>query len=166
MRTRKDKTLWTFDPPRTGYKDPYIAPKEQPRTLVPAPTDPVEQNNLGSDLLAWSNTDAAEAIEQFPLNLKMSPYRFYDIAITNPYFADCLDAARAAIGFRRERNARTRKEDSATIMKMQPLYNKEYKSLSLEKSSAEATKVGTVIQVIESKIEDSPMVPLRIRDEG
>ena len=47
-------------------------------------------------------------------------------------------------------------------MKMQPLYNKQYRDLSIQKSSAEATKVGTLIQVVEGKVPDSDMVPKRI----
>ena len=164
VRLAKDGTPWTVRPPRpknTKHLEPLMA-EERPRLLVDVPHDPALQNNLASDLLAWANTPAAEAIEQFPLNLKMNPYKFYGIAEINPYFSDCLDAAMAAIGFRREQAARTRKEDSATIMKMQPLYNKQYRDLSIQKSSAEATKVGTLIQVVEGRIPDSDIVPKRI----
>lgn len=159
-RIRKDGTEWVYraSMPRGGK--PVVV--EKPRALNDVPSDKPTQNNLATELIEWSRHEEAEAIEQFPLFKGFNPYKFYDIALNNPYFADCLDAAMAAIGFRRERNARTRKEDATTIMKMQPLYNKQYRALSMEKSSAEATKVGTVIQVIESKIPESDMVPERI----
>ena len=164
VRRRLDGCPWTVSPPR-NEDDAFVRPQpvvERPRYLQEIPSDPVIQNNLGSDMLAWANTTAAEAIEQFPLNLKMNPYKFYAIANINPYFSDCLDASMEAIGFRREQAARTRKEDSTTIMKMQPLYNKQYRELAIQKSSAEATKVGTLIQVVEGKIPDSDIVPKRI----
>lgn len=167
VRERKDGTAWTHCPPRPRRSDPpVIIEKEKPLYLVQIPTDPVAQNNLGSDLLEWSNKPEAEAIEQFPLSRRMNPYKFYDIALVNPYFSDCLEAARASIGFRREKNARTRVEDSTTIMKMQPLYNKNYRDLALQKANAEATKVGTIIQVVESAIPGSDMVPKKIESDN
>lgn len=162
VRQRRDGTVWTYDPPRTRGHGIPVPEKEKPLALMAIPSDPVSQNNLGSELLEWSSLPEAEAIEQFPLSKKFSPYRFYDIALINPYFADCLDAARAAIGFRREKNARTRVEDGNIIMKMQPLYNKEYRDLSLQNSNAESTKVGTIIQVVESPVPDSDRVPKRV----
>lgn len=162
VRERKDGTAWTYCPPRKRGEGIPTPEKEKPLFLAPIPTDPVSQNNLGSDLMEWANLPEAESIEQFPLARRMSPYKFYDIALVNTYFSDCLDAARSAIGFRREKNARTRVEDGATIMKMQPLYNKHYKDLAMLKANAESTKVGTLIQVVEGKIPDSDMVPKRL----
>lgn len=161
-RIRKDGKEWLYTPSNPLKPLPIVA--EKPRALKDVPSDKPEQNNLGTELIEWARHEEAEAIEQFPLLKGFNPYKFYDIALNNTYFADCLDAAMAAIGFRRERNARTRKEDATTIMKMQPLYNKQYRALSMEKSQAEATKVGTVIQVIESKIPESDMVPERVSE--
>jgi hypothetical protein len=165
VRLRRDGSPWSYDPPRK--KGGIDAPvKLNPLALVEVPTDPVAQTNLASQLLVWSETPEAESIEQFPLSLRMNPYKFYRIADINPYFSDCLDAAMAAIGFRREKNARTRVEDSGTIMKMQPLYNKSYRELALMKANAESTKVGTMIQVIEGPVPDSDMVPKKLESDN
>lgn len=159
-RIRKDGTEWTYSPSNPRKPKPPVI--ELPRALHDVPLDKPQQNNLATELIGWARHEEAEAIEQFPLLKGFNPYKFYDIALNNEYFADCLDAAMSAIGFRRERNARTRKEDATTIMKMQPLYNKQFRALSMEKSSAESTKVGTVIQVIETKVPESDMVPRRM----
>lgn len=161
-RIRKDGKEWLYTPKNPLKPLPIVV--EKPRALKDVPSEKSEQNNLATELIEWARHEEAEAIEQFPLLKAFNPYKFYDIALNNAYFADCLDAAMAAIGFRRERNARTRKEDATTIMKMQPLYNKQYRALSMEKSLAESTRVGTVIQVIESKIPESDMVPERISE--
>jgi len=162
VRKRRDGTTWTYDPPKGkhGLKPP-VAP-EKALVLCQTPTDPVEQNNLASELLLWVKTDQAEALEQFPLDRNMNPYKFYKIADINPYFADCLDAAGSYLGFKMVQHARKRTQDAGVIMKMLPLYNKLYGDLVMQKSHAESTKVGTVIQVIEAAVPNSDMVPVRL----
>lgn len=160
-RFRRDGTVWTHSPSQRQIRDSVPVRKEMPKALVPTPTDEIEQNNLASELLEWVKTDEAEALEQFPLARNMNPYKFYRIAEINPYFSDCLEASASYLGFKMTKHARMRTQDSGVIMKLLPLYNKLYGALVMQKSQAEATKVGTVIQVIESKVESSDMVPER-----
>jgi hypothetical protein len=160
-RVRRDGTLWSSSPSRPQIRDSVPVKKEMPRALVATPTDEATQNNLASELLEWVKSDNAEALEQFPLERNMNPYKFYRIAEINPYFADCLEASASYLGFKMTKHARMRTQDGGVIMKLLPLYNKLYGDLVMQKSNAESTKVGTVIQVIESKVESSDMVPER-----
>ncbi len=162
VRLRLDGEPWTESPP-DGKEVLHVIAK--PKALVSCPVDVDLQNNLASDLLEWVKSDNAEALEQFPLDRNMNPYKFYRIAEINPYFADCLEASASYLGFKMTKHARMRTQDSGVIMKLLPLYNKLYRELTMQKSQAEATKVGTVIQVIESKVESSDMVPERISHE-
>lgn len=172
VRYRKDGTPWTYSPPLNkrgvSRKVKEDARKQllakTTRQINKLPQDFDKQNLLGDELVAWSQSPGAEMIEDFPLSKGYSPYKFYRLAEQNEYFADCLDSALSRLGSRMHRAARKREEDGAVIMKTFPLYNREYRSLSLEKANAMASKGDTIIQVIEDKIPSSLLVPPRDSD--
>lgn len=78
------------------------------------------QNQIGNDLMDWSNTDEAMVLDTFPLSRYLSPSRFYKIAEKNPYFAQCLEYARAKLGEKMELKI---KDNPIHISKALPIYS-------------------------------------------
>lgn len=95
--------------------------------LKTLPTDPIDIEKLGNDLVLWALETTSECTEQFPLSRLYSPYRFFQLQNVNDYFSNCLDFANEIIGYRRERAARYGDQDANVIMKTYALYNRRYK---------------------------------------
>lgn len=141
------KEIKTYDPVavkvRTG--GPYLSKP---------PKDEASQNKLGDALREWVKSEDVFAIEDFPISLSMSPNRFYKLAETNEYFADCLDIARKTIGSRLQRGWRERTLDKDYVLRILLLYNDEYKKITLDKmrviedSKAQATQFNITMNPI------------------
>jgi hypothetical protein len=160
-RRMKDRNHPDYDRNASGIPASGSKSHGKPPWLQKIPHDEKTQNALADEMVAWSQEETAEAIEQFPLSKKYPVSKFYAIQKDNEYFKDALETARYNIGMRRERNARKRKEDGNIIMKLHPLYNTEYRDLLMEKVKTYGESSATTIQVIETPVPGSDMVPRR-----
>jgi hypothetical protein len=68
----------------------------------------------------WADLDTTLDLDSFPLSRRYSPTRFYRIRESNPYFAECLEYAKAKIGERISAKLQNRHDYQ---MKMLPLYS-------------------------------------------
>lgn len=93
--------------PSSRKGDPNWKPKPAQKTLSiqkkvatardahKIPTNKDEQDYLGEELIEWTHkNDEAFSLDGFPLSYGFSPYKFYQIAKKNVYFAECLEFAR------------------------------------------------------------------------
>lgn len=166
VRVRKDGKPYTVSLPRPPHYHDVATEVLKPSGLTRLPTDESEQNKLGAEMLEWVRTDGAECIEQFPLSKGMPPWKFLDMGRANEYFADCVESSLGYLAYKMQIAARHRKEDGNVIMKLLPMYHKLYRDLVIQKANAEGPKTAAVIQVIESPIPSSDMVPKRIEEKG
>lgn len=99
-----------------------------------APGDPEEQNNLIVEMVEWAyDDDSALDPDQFPINKRINPYRFYNIASTNDYFAEGLILVRYIISLRLKELAREKKIDKDYLFQMLPLYHPEFREWKRER---------------------------------
>jgi hypothetical protein len=78
------------------------------------------QNQIGRDLMEWAETDEARLLDSFPLKRGYSPRRFYKMAESNEFFAECLEYAKARLGEKIEGKL---KDNSVYLFKALPLYS-------------------------------------------
>jgi len=100
--------------------------------LVRAPTDLDIQNDLGLELKLWATNEDNFEIEDFPISKSIAPSRFFAMAEMNPYFEECLDISRAIIASRLIKSWRTGLLPRDFVIRILPLYHKEFKNLALE----------------------------------
>lgn len=63
--------------------------------LNKVPKDKETQNALANEMIEWVGKNSHNFyLGDFPLSKKMSPYRFFKIALSNTYFAECLEFCR------------------------------------------------------------------------
>ena len=103
------------------------------RFVIKPPTDEQEQNELVNELIWWVQKKDSYALEDFPISKSMAPSRFYRCAEDNEYFAEALDFARYTIGSRLQKGLRNKELDKDFVLRLLPLYNREYRSLMLDK---------------------------------
>jgi len=116
---------------------------------VPVPDDYDIQCKYGDEMIVWSEDEDVYRLEDFPLSKSMSPNKFYKIADTNDYFAECLDIATQTIGSRLQRSWQDGTIDRDFAMRILPLYNSHFKSLVVKKLeiTEQARQGGNVIHV-------------------
>lgn len=101
--------------------------------LTRPPKTEEAQNILGDEMRQWVVGEETFCLEAFPISKSMSPSRFFKIAESNEYFAECLDFARNVIGIRLQDGWRLRTLDKDYVLRILLLYNTEYKKLTLDK---------------------------------
>jgi hypothetical protein len=125
------------------------------------PKTEAEWVSLANDIYDWAHLETSFALEDFPLSRGYSPHKFYKWEKHNEYFADTLEFARYMVGSRRERAARERRVDSTIILKTMPLYNLEFKELTMDKiSKHQESRPYTIIM----QEYTSPLVPAKPDD--
>ena len=136
------------------------------------PKDVKSQNLLANELLDYGINPKHDDIKQFAIDRGYNPYYlFHNLAEKNPYFAECLETAKAAIGIRRERAARERKQDATSVFNVQSYYDRTYRDLLKEKrewvslsiAEKQANQQKSIIfNVVAQEIPPSPLVPVRV----
>ena len=152
--------------------------KPQPRNLppkpanicyLPIPKDTNSQNSLANQLVDWTFANPSLDLDLFPLSLKMSPYKFFKLADTNPYFAEALDIARHMVGTRIKKGWAYRDIDAKYSQEMLPEYNQAYRERINEKINAvflaRSNTQTTGYTIVVDPIPNCPEVPERIPDE-
>lgn len=156
-RTRADvktkgkwpKSKWTFERKNASGKPASGKPasgteasRPLPGPLAQLPQTAENQNKLADELVAWAKGDEAFSLDQFCIEKNISPYKLVEIGDHNVYFADALDVAMSAISFKREKEARQRREDASIFLKMLPLYSKRYKKYQDEQQAKQMQVQG------------------------
>lgn len=99
-----------------------------------APGDPDEQNKLIVEMVEWAyDNDNALDPDQFPIDKRISPMRFYNIASKNEYFAEGLVLVRYIISLRLKQLARDKKIDKDYLFQMLPIYHPEFREWKRER---------------------------------
>lgn len=82
--------------------------------------DVLWQNQIGRDLMEWAEKEDSRLLDDFPLSRRLAPQWFYRMALTNNYFAQCLQFAKAKLGTRMEHKV---KNHPSYIAKALPMYS-------------------------------------------
>lgn len=103
--------------------------------LIRPPSTIEEQNELGEMMVAWSHLDESFDIEAYPLSLMISPPKFFKIAKSNEYFADCLDFTRYMLYIRRSERCSSKEYDNTWLIKSMALYHEGYADFLLNRTA-------------------------------
>jgi hypothetical protein len=106
------------------------------------------QNEIGNNFMDWADMDTSLDLDSFPLSRRYSPSRFYRMRDNNPYFAECLEYARAKIG---ERISAKLQERPDYQMKMLPMYSTLWIEAE-ERKTAETNKFVHEYKIVEVEI--------------
>ncbi len=120
-----------------------------PKGIKP-PRDRKSQDELADEMLRFVNDKNVLTLDSFPVSKSMAPTHLYKLADTNEYFALCLELARAMLSDRLIYGWHHGHFQKDFVLRMLPLYNKEYKEMTLQKFkiSEEARYQPAVINVM------------------
>lgn len=91
-----------------------------------------EFKKMSDDLVEWSREDTSLELNEFPLNLGITPTKFVGLIKLNNYFAEAYEFALEMIGNRIERLAKQGKIDRSFALAILPIYKPSYKKWLLQ----------------------------------
>lgn len=150
----KQLSRMRVSPDRVNVKHAYLPPSEKK-----------DQDALIRACVDWAMKDDSMELDEFPTSLLISPYRFYNIAKTNEYFADGLQLAKALIANRLKKDVRERKLDKEYLFKLLPLYSDSYRDFLKDRYNAVVDKLSQPIELHLHKFPSSDEVPDRDVDD-
>lgn len=127
--------------------------------LKKPPKDPEGIKKLADELIAWSYSKNATAIEEFPLSKLLVPYRFYQLAKNDEYFADALAHAKYNIGARLQKMVLFGSLHSDHCLKLLPTLNPEFREWQIEKTAKQieavrASAAQFIVQIPADEVSD------------
>lgn len=117
----------------TAVINKNVDPALQIRGFKGCPKDIEEQNALGVELVEFTCNPEIYDIEEFPLSRRMNPYRFYKMAKTNEFFAECLQTATYLCALHLKKAAYSSTIPSNIMLALLPTLNPEYREFIVEK---------------------------------
>lgn len=118
-----------------------------------------KQNEMGDELVLWSQQTQSLQIEDFAILCGISPRRFFLVANYNDYFKECLDIARHNIGSKIFHGVANREIDKSLPSHVYPLYNQQYHDYLQAKEDRKA-QASTQVQTVEiPAAQSSELVP-------
>jgi len=120
-----------------------------PKGIRP-PRDKKSQDELGNEMLRFMAHENVLTLDSFPVSKSMAPTHLYKLAEDNDYFALCLELAKTILSDRLIYGWHHGRFQKDFVLRMLPLYNKEYKEITMQKFkiTEEARHQPAVINVV------------------
>ena len=98
---------------------------------VPSSVD--EQDKLGIEFVEWASLPQSYYLEEFPLQKRINPYKFFGMRHKNEFFAECHQIAKYLCGLHLKQLIHKREIPYQYVIALLPSYNQEFKEQLAER---------------------------------